>query len=72
MEDFTFFGNNHIKPDRQTLSDSIAAALGQRPGNLREISDAVRKDYGWEGAANKLNELLSNKIGRKKTTTLKF
>jgi glycosyltransferase involved in cell wall biosynthesis len=63
MSDFSFFGDNHVQPDKDSLSASIQTALSAKPANLHIISEAVRKNYGWEGAAAKMNELLWHKIG---------
>lgn len=64
MGDFTFFGDRHISPDTATLKMSITRALAERPSNLREISNTIRRRYGWENAAFTMNELIWNKIGR--------
>jgi glycosyltransferase involved in cell wall biosynthesis len=64
MEDFTFFGDRHISPDAATLKMSITRALAEHPSNLREISNTIRRRYGWENAAFTMNELIWNKIGK--------
>ncbi|HVW58630.1 MAG TPA: glycosyltransferase family 1 protein [Puia sp.] len=64
MGDFTFFGDRHIYPDAATLKMSITRALAERPSNLREISNTIRRRYGWENAAFTMNELIWKKIGR--------
>jgi glycosyltransferase involved in cell wall biosynthesis len=64
MEDFTFFGDKHINPDVATLKASILQALAERPSNLREISNTIRRRYGWEKAAFTMNELIWNKVGK--------
>lgn len=66
MNDFTFFGSNHIHPDRDTLKETIVSALARQPANLREISRAIEKDYGWDAAALKMNELLWSKVGKRR------
>ena len=66
MSDFTFFGNNHISPDRDALKRSIVSALASQPVNLREISHAVKKGYGWDSAAMTMNELLWSKVGKRR------
>ena len=62
MEDFSFFGERHIHPDTDNLKASIVKALGEQPSNLREISNIVRKRYGWEKAAATMNELIWKKV----------
>jgi len=64
MEDFTFFGDRHINPDPATLKTSITRALAGQPSNLREISNTIRRRYGWEKAAFTMNELIWKKIGK--------
>ncbi len=66
MEEFSFFGDRHISPDTATLKTSIMKALNEEPDNLREISNTIRRRYGWEKAAFTMNELVWNKIGRPK------
>ena len=66
MEEFSFFGDGHINPDTSTLKTSIMRALEGQPANLREISNTIRRRYGWEKAALTMNELVWNKIGRPK------
>ena len=66
MSDFTFFGSNHISPDREALKRSIVSALASQPKNLREISHAVKQGYGWDTAAMTMNELLWDKVGKRR------
>ena len=62
MSEFSFFGNNHIYPDYQSLKSSLQAALARQPANLLEISETIRQRYGWEKAAVKMNELIWKKV----------
>ncbi|MBN9380326.1 MAG: glycosyltransferase family 4 protein [Chitinophagaceae bacterium] len=64
MGDFTFFGDRHISPDVSALKTSITRALAERPSNLREISNTIRRRYGWEKAAFTMNELIWQKLGK--------
>jgi glycosyltransferase involved in cell wall biosynthesis len=64
MEDFSFFGDRHIYPDTVHLKASIARALADGPSNLREISNTIRRRYGWEKAAFTMNELIWKKVGK--------
>lgn len=64
MEDFSFFGDRHIHPDITQLKASIILALAQQPSNLREISNTIRRRYGWEKAAFTMNELIWKKVGK--------
>jgi glycosyltransferase involved in cell wall biosynthesis len=64
MGDFTFFGSNHINPDAGSIKASITATLANKPANLAEISNTIRKNYGWEKAAADMNELIWNKVGK--------
>jgi glycosyltransferase involved in cell wall biosynthesis len=64
MEDFSFFGDRHINPDTETLKTSIIHALTEQPANLQEISNTIRRRYGWEKAAFTMNELIWKKVGR--------
>jgi len=64
MEDFSFFGDRHIHPDITQLKASITRALAEQPSNLREISNTIRRRYGWEKAAFTMNELIWKKVGK--------
>jgi len=64
MEEFSFFGDGHIHPDVNQLKASITRALAEQPANLREISNTIRRRYGWEKAAFTMNELIWNKVGK--------
>jgi len=64
MEEFSFFGDRHIHPDVAQLKASITRALTEQPSNLREISNTIRRRYGWEKAAFTMNELIWNKVGK--------
>jgi glycosyltransferase involved in cell wall biosynthesis len=64
MEEFSFFGDGHINPDADTLKTAIVRALAEAPSGLREISNAIRKRYGWEKAASTMNELIWMKVGK--------
>ncbi|MBN8852294.1 MAG: hypothetical protein BGO55_00930 [Sphingobacteriales bacterium 50-39] len=64
MEDFSFFGDRHIHPDITQLKASISRALAEQPSNLREISNTIRRRYGWEKAAFTMNELIWKKVGK--------
>jgi glycosyltransferase involved in cell wall biosynthesis len=64
MEEFSFFGDGHIRPDVDQLKASITRALAEQPANLREISNTIRRRYGWERAAFTMNELIWNKVGK--------
>jgi glycosyltransferase involved in cell wall biosynthesis len=64
MEEFSFFGDGHIRPDVGQLKASITRALAEQPANLREISNTIRRRYGWEKAAFTMNELIWNKVGK--------
>jgi len=64
MEDFSFFGDRHIHPDITQLKASITRALAEPPPNLREISNTIRRRYGWEKAAITMNELIWKKVGK--------
>jgi glycosyltransferase involved in cell wall biosynthesis len=64
MEDFSFFGERHIHPDTATLKTSIIRALAGQPSNLRDISNTIRRRYGWEKAAATMNELIREKVGK--------
>jgi glycosyltransferase involved in cell wall biosynthesis len=64
MEEFSFFGDGHIHPDVDQLKASITRALAREPANLREISNTIRRRYGWEKAAFTMNELIWNKVGK--------
>ncbi|HVU56177.1 MAG TPA: glycosyltransferase family 1 protein [Puia sp.] len=62
MEEFSFFGDRHIHPDITQLKASITRALAEQPSNLREISNTIRRRYGWEKAAFTMNELIWKKV----------
>jgi glycosyltransferase involved in cell wall biosynthesis len=64
MEEFSFFGSKHIHPDIVQLKASITQALAEKPSNLREISNTIRRRYGWENAAFAMNELIWKKVGK--------
>jgi len=62
MKDFSFFGNNHFDPCdypgfRRLLQETLAAPPD--PVLLASISETVRREYTWEGAASILYGLLA-------------
>ena len=67
MSEFTFFGRNHIFPDCLTLKTTLKVALDRQTPDLPEISDLIRKQYGWEKAAARMNELIWKKVGQAPT-----
>jgi glycosyltransferase involved in cell wall biosynthesis len=64
MEEFSFFGDRHISPDIAQLKHSISQALTEQSSNLLEISNTIRRRYGWEKAAFTMNELIWKKVGK--------
>jgi glycosyltransferase involved in cell wall biosynthesis len=62
MSEFSFFGDNHIPPDYLSIKNALRPALTVRPPGLAGISDIIRKRYGWESSAIKMNELIRSLI----------
>lgn len=61
MQDFNFFGNNHIDcSDEKLLKEKIRSILSQPPGenSLQRIADIIRATYSWEASAEKFYQLL--------------
>lgn len=61
MQDFTFFGDNHIDPyDQKALQQRLAALLAHPPGEepLQEIAGIVRRRYTWQRSADELYNLI--------------
>jgi len=60
MKDFSFFGKYHVSPIyekiKAALSDIVNSPVDKT--NLDNISMAIKTNYSWEGAADKLNQLV--------------
>lgn len=62
MADFSFFGNKHIKPDKESIRSAILDHYTNKSESLKEISNTIKHRYSWESSAEKLNELIWIKI----------
>jgi glycosyltransferase involved in cell wall biosynthesis len=67
MEDFTFFGKNHIKPNFDNIKFAINEfyKTGINECELKKISDQVKHKYNWQAAGEMLNKLIIDKINSK-------
>jgi len=63
MEDFLFFGENHIDPNPESIKTALLNTIDGVPETkLEEIRKIIIKNYNWQSAATKLNQLMWNKV----------
>lgn len=64
MSDFTFFGKTHITPDLSSIETALTQNITDPPSEsqLLAIKNTVQNTYSWQSAAQKLNELIWNKL----------
>lgn len=63
MADYTFFGENHIKPKLTSIIESIKRNLnGSAATDTRVIQETIKSKYTWEHAAEYLAKLIIDKL----------
>jgi len=60
MKEFSLFEPYHITPELENIKNALNQIITQpeSEANLKAISDAIKTNYNWEGAAIKLNGLI--------------
>jgi glycosyltransferase involved in cell wall biosynthesis len=64
MEDYTFFGKNHIKPELNSIKSAISEFYknGVSENVLSAISEQIKFKYNWQAAGEHLNKLIFEKL----------
>jgi len=64
MEEFNFFGANHIHPDIANIKTALSNLINNPISyiELNRIQSVIRSKYSWEKSAIKLNNLILEKL----------